>query len=369
MSDNGHPRFPVFLRERGDMDWAAVLANAKTKAPFSSLKKKAVPLLQKQHSILFSTIPSRDQESGKKIVTANDADDDQDEAAAAGLLLTKGSSTHSSKKGAGGAAAAGGKGKQICKWHPNCYQRNSAHLLAFDHPAAITGGEADEDDIPEGDAAEPRNGDMPDDPADEDYSEKESKKKKRAKTAAVASPSAAAPTAAASASPASPTKGSSPKVCWYGTACYNHDPDHIKRFSHPPKPAAPTTKEEYIAVSHKHFWRRCDNAADDATTVSRPALSALSLPYSRPPTNRSTIWRSTSQQTSKPPCTVLRASCEGAQRCCSRFPPRFCVVSANSVATRTMTLSLRCWLPTRMSVVCRSRNSTRTTRMEGRWSM
>lgn len=257
----GHPRFPVFLRERGDMDWAAVLANAKTKAPFSSLKKKAVPLLQKQHSILFSTIPSRDQDTGKKIVTANDADDDQDEAAAAGLLLTKGSSIPAAagKKGGAAAAAAGGKGKQICKWHPNCYQKNSAHLLAFDHPAAITGGDADEgaadddNDMPEGDAGEPRNKDMPDDPNDEDYAEKETKKKKRAKTAAVASPSAAAPTSAASAAPASPTKGagSSQKACYYGTACYNHDPDHIKRFSHPPKPAAPKTREEYIETTNQ----------------------------------------------------------------------------------------------------------------------
>ena len=132
MSDHGHPRFPVFLRERGDVTWADVLEEAKKKAPFSSLKKKAIPLLQKQHSILFSTIPSRDQETGKKVVTSNDADDDL-EAEAENLLTTKSlsdpaaaaaSSDSSKKRKAGAAGAAGGAGKKICQWHPNCYQKN-----------------------------------------------------------------------------------------------------------------------------------------------------------------------------------------------------------------------------------------------------
>ena len=109
------------------MTWADVLANAKTKAPFSSLKKRAQPLLQKQHSILFSTIPSRDQDSGKKVVTQNDADDDADEEAKNGLLLTKGNAAHP-------AAAAGVVGKKrgiaatakpLCKFHPKCFRKVS----------------------------------------------------------------------------------------------------------------------------------------------------------------------------------------------------------------------------------------------------
>jgi hypothetical protein len=130
---SGHPRFPVFLRERGDLTWADVLAAAKARAPFSSLKKKALPLLQKQHSILFSTVPSRDQVTGKKLVTANDADDDAEEAAKAGLLLTSSPGiTPPSNGGAAvagkkrGAAAAAASGKPLCKFHPNCFRKVSS---------------------------------------------------------------------------------------------------------------------------------------------------------------------------------------------------------------------------------------------------
>jgi hypothetical protein len=61
----------VFLRERPDLTWDDVVRNAKTKVPFSQMKQRA-PKLQKQHSIMFSTVPSRDQATGKKIVTDQD---------------------------------------------------------------------------------------------------------------------------------------------------------------------------------------------------------------------------------------------------------------------------------------------------------
>jgi len=259
LSDHGHPRFPVFLRSRGDLTWADVLAAAKAKAPFSSLKKRAIPLLQKQHSILFSTVPSRDQVTGKKVVTANDADDDAEDAAKAGLLLTKGNAAPGSPSAsppAGkkrGAAAAAASGKPLCKFHPNCFRKNPVHLDMYDHPAPILGGDADEDDIEEGGADEPRNKDMPDDDLDPDYVDgaDKTRRKKRAKTDKVTSPSAASPpaAAAAAAAPASPTKA--PRMCWYGTACYNSDPDHVKRFTHPAPPPPPQTKEEFIETTNQ----------------------------------------------------------------------------------------------------------------------
>ncbi len=52
-------RFPAYLRERTDVTWADVLEAAKTKPPFST-KKKVVPALKKQHTIMFSTVPSLD---------------------------------------------------------------------------------------------------------------------------------------------------------------------------------------------------------------------------------------------------------------------------------------------------------------------
>jgi len=238
-----------------------VLTAAKAKAPFSSIKRKAAPLLQKQHSILFSTIPSRDQDSGKKVVTANDADDDAEEELKKGLLLTKGNAAPSAAAAAGGsvagkkrgAGAAAAASKPMCKFHPKCFRKNKEHLEMYDHPPPEEGGDADEDD--ELDGPEPRNGDMPDDPEDPDYVDGPGgKKKKLARTEKVTAPGAAAaasPTASPSKAPASPSKPAAQKACYYGSACYNKDPDHVRRFSHPPPPPPPRTKEEFIETTNQ----------------------------------------------------------------------------------------------------------------------
>ncbi|CAF5113267.1 unnamed protein product, partial [Rotaria socialis] len=39
LSNNGHPRFPVFLRVRTDLTWNDVLEAAKTKKPMSVIQK------------------------------------------------------------------------------------------------------------------------------------------------------------------------------------------------------------------------------------------------------------------------------------------------------------------------------------------
>jgi hypothetical protein len=46
--------------------WEDVLESAKTKPPFST-KKKVVPALKKQHTIMFSTVPSLDPVSGSRL--------------------------------------------------------------------------------------------------------------------------------------------------------------------------------------------------------------------------------------------------------------------------------------------------------------
>jgi len=76
LSDNGHPRFPVFIRVRKDITWEDVLKNAKENPPASS-KQKVIPILKKEHTLLFSTVPSRDN-SGNKIVTDQDAISDDE---------------------------------------------------------------------------------------------------------------------------------------------------------------------------------------------------------------------------------------------------------------------------------------------------
>jgi len=75
-------------------------------------KKKIQSGLKKQHTILWSTIPSVSPK-GEKQVTDDDADD-----------LEKPNTTTSTKS----------KEKPLCKWGAACYQTNKPHIEAFSHP-------------------------------------------------------------------------------------------------------------------------------------------------------------------------------------------------------------------------------------------
>jgi PBZ domain len=121
VSDSGTPRFPTFLRVREDLTWQDVLDQAKVDKPFSQLQKKH-SLINKQHSVLFSAIPSRDPVTGNKVVTSDDEDESAQDAA--------------SSSAASSAAPAAAGGKTPCKYGAACYQTSEQHLQAFSHPQA-----------------------------------------------------------------------------------------------------------------------------------------------------------------------------------------------------------------------------------------
>jgi hypothetical protein len=116
LSNSGSPRFPVFLRIRTDLTWDDVLEAAKTKKPVS-LTQKIIPSakLSKQHSILFSVIPSRDGNTGKKIVTSDDEDEE---------------ATPSSSKKV--------DAREVCQYGEKCYRTNADHLKQYQHPTSKT---------------------------------------------------------------------------------------------------------------------------------------------------------------------------------------------------------------------------------------
>jgi hypothetical protein len=107
------------LRTRHDLTWNDVLENAKTHVPKSTVGKTIPKLLKKQHTILFSVVPSRDPNTGNKIVTSDDEDDNVKEEVKAAAPAPKG------KK-----AAA----KPMCKYGAACYRTNADHVKQFDHP-------------------------------------------------------------------------------------------------------------------------------------------------------------------------------------------------------------------------------------------
>ncbi|CAF0877475.1 unnamed protein product [Adineta ricciae] len=117
LSNAGIPRFPVFLRIRSDLTWDDVLEAAKTKKPVSTTEK-VVPStkLSKQHSILFSVIPSRDVKTGKKVVTSGDEDEE------ASASTTEMSDT-----------------RETCQYGAKCYRTNADHLKQYQHaPSKLT---------------------------------------------------------------------------------------------------------------------------------------------------------------------------------------------------------------------------------------
>jgi uncharacterized Fe-S cluster protein YjdI len=119
LSNNGHPRFPTFLRVRNDLTWNDVLEAAKTKKPVSTIAK-IIPSakLSKQHSILFSVVPSRDANSGKKIVTS---DDEDEEPTTTATTPTKTTTTDTRK---------------VCQYGAKCYRTNQDHFKQFQHPSS-----------------------------------------------------------------------------------------------------------------------------------------------------------------------------------------------------------------------------------------
>ncbi|CAF1376814.1 unnamed protein product [Rotaria magnacalcarata] len=126
LSNNGHPRFPVFLRVRTDLTWNDVLEAAKTKKPMSVIQK-IIPStkLSKQHSILFSVIPSRDISTGEKIVTSDDEDDDAP-------------TTSSSSSSSAATTTKPSDTRKICQYGAKCYRTNADHFKQFQHPPSKT---------------------------------------------------------------------------------------------------------------------------------------------------------------------------------------------------------------------------------------
>jgi hypothetical protein len=185
LSNNGHPRFPVFLRMRADMTWNDVLEAAKTKKPMSVIQK-IIPSakLSKQHSVLFSVIPSRDASTGKKIVTSDDEDDEATPA-------TSSSKTTDTRP--------------ICRYGAKCYRTNADHFKQYQHPSSTKST------------------------ADEPTTKAESTAKPTAAESTTKAESTAKPT----------TTESTTKIpCTFGAKCYRTSSIHLANYSHPPKSEA-----------------------------------------------------------------------------------------------------------------------------------
>jgi len=116
LSSEGKPRFPIFLRIRTDVTWDDVCKNYVSFKPEIFEKKKAA-VLEKQHSIMFTSVPSIDLSSGEKIITDDDAGSDKDDAE---------SEKHSTK--------STNIDLPLCKYGEKCYQTKQEHTSKYAHP-------------------------------------------------------------------------------------------------------------------------------------------------------------------------------------------------------------------------------------------
>ena len=183
LSNNGHPRFPTFLRVRNDLTWNDVLEAAKTKKPMSIIQK-IIPSakLSKQHSILFSVVPSRDAKTGNKIVTSDDEDDEV--ATTSTTTAAASSSSSSSSKPA--------DTRKMCQYGAKCYRTNLDHFKQFQHPSST---KSPTNDIP----TKPTTNDAPTKPP-----------------------------------------------CQFGAKCFRTSSVHLATYSHPTKTDTKETSEEEI---------------------------------------------------------------------------------------------------------------------------
>jgi len=222
LSDHGNPRFPVFLRERTDLTWEDVCENAKTKTPFSQLKQRK-PELKKQHSILFSRVPSRDQLTGNKILTSDDEDDhltDQDQdhfstsTNSADISSDSGSCSSSSTNNSISSIK-----KPLCKYGQHCFRTNPIHLQEYEHPYDPSKDSKDSKDSKTDSQIESKK-------EKTHYQDQPSKKRKGTED---------------SNSPADPAtettskKAQTDKIppCQLGAKCYRILMKHLSKYSHP----------------------------------------------------------------------------------------------------------------------------------------
>ena len=160
--------FPVFLRERTDLTWDDVVRarsraratdscsprvraqckNAKTNMPFSQIKKIVPPLLQKQHSIMFSAVPSRTKSGslaalqalpltihfppGDKIITDDDVDEDLDGVKPSLVSFAKCRAVLRAAK-SDGSKKGKKSDKEPCKYGLACFRTGADHLAVREH--------------------------------------------------------------------------------------------------------------------------------------------------------------------------------------------------------------------------------------------
>eukprot|EP00011_Vannellida_sp_DIVA3-517-6-12_P011121 CAMPEP_0114630064 /NCGR_PEP_ID=MMETSP0168-20121206/13689_1 /TAXON_ID=95228 ORGANISM="Vannella sp., Strain DIVA3 517/6/12" /NCGR_SAMPLE_ID=MMETSP0168 /ASSEMBLY_ACC=CAM_ASM_000044 /LENGTH=655 /DNA_ID=CAMNT_0001841557 /DNA_START=1 /DNA_END=1965 /DNA_ORIENTATION=+ len=234
LSNSGHPRFPSFIGERIDIDWAAY---CKTYTPPE--KNKPGPLKRK-HTILFDEAPSREEEeeeaaSGETDVVKN-----------VQRRLAKASQSFIADEMDSDVEEEPSGEKPACRFGAACFRVNPAHLASYSHPpkkpatadeATKTVGKKRARDG-EGDASEAA-------PA----AAKKARKEEEEESANDIIDDDEAAGGDILAAPVSPSRRrvapNSDKIpCKWGSKCFDQSKAHLRRFSHPSTPVMKDAAKE-----------------------------------------------------------------------------------------------------------------------------
>eukprot|EP00727_Mastigamoeba_balamuthi_P000718 m51a1_g10643 putative dna ligase (566) ;mRNA; f:21976-24048 len=216
LSQSGKPRFPIFVSVREDINWDDYCRCYKP-------PQKVVPKdLKTKHSIMFSNIDELRAAVG--------------EAPAAPAAAAPAA--------APAAAATPAGQKTPCKYGKNCYRQNPEHLAQYSHgpvdPVPYVTLDLDQsappplpDDVPKSPLA------LLEDSIDENgrvWSSDDEAKPSEEKKRPLSEPPVPEPKRAKVDEPAATggEQADTRPMCRYASACYQKNPEHHRRFRHPP---------------------------------------------------------------------------------------------------------------------------------------
>lgn len=227
LSNSGHPRFPSFIGERIDLEWADYCKS------YTPPKKNMPGPLKRKHTILFDEAPVIREDDEEEAQSKEDLVKNVQQ------RLAKASQSFIADEMDSDVEEEESGDKPACRYGASCFRTNAAHLASYSHPPkkpataedaskAVGKKRGRDDDQPgDGDAA-------PDQKKVKQDDEEEAKADDIMDEDEDEAPAGGDVLSA----PVSPSRRkvspSSDKIpCKWGAKCFDQSKAHLRRFSHP----------------------------------------------------------------------------------------------------------------------------------------
>jgi hypothetical protein len=256
VTNNGVPRFPSFVRVREDVTWDEVINNYNDDSKAKHIKRSAADCnkvsLKKldyfganrilQAPILFSRIKAINVEDILSITPKSKK--------SPATSPTKKNDTSANKSnGAANIGSKGNTGLVPCKYGAGCYQKNPAHFKQYSHPH-INNNNVNNNEDNEDEKADLDQDVKGHDNLSEDDEVVNSKKEDKMEVEEDGNDNNK-DNDEEDKMDQDDEESDLPPPCKYGANCYRKNPEHLKEFSHPPKPGTQTAPKTATATLPK----------------------------------------------------------------------------------------------------------------------